>query len=498
MENLVEMRGISKSFFGVEVLHEVDFDVRAGEVIALCGENGAGKSTLVKILAAVYTREKGTVTVQGKTMPHMTPLQMHHEGVSMIHQELQLIENMTVAQNIFLTREPKKFGIIDYPRINREAKEFLERLGQHIDPTTKVSELKIAQKQMVEIAKAISFDAKVIIMDEPTAVLTIVETELLFDLIKNLTERGIGIIYVSHRLSEVKQIANRVVVLRDGYHVATKDVSDVTEKEIASLMVGRDVDDSIADDFEGDMDDIVLEVKNITGDILEDVSFSVAKGEIIGFSGLVGAGRSELMEMIFGLRKFRSGDVLLHGMPTTIKSARTAIRAGFGFATEDRKGSGLMQERSISENSDFAFRVKYKDSGFLAPKSVRSRAEKMISDLRVVCRGSNQLVKYLSGGNQQKVVLSKWLLTDPDIFIIDEPTRGIDVGARQEIYNIIRKLGKDGKTIIIVSSDLTEVLSICQRVVVMHEGKVTGVLTGVERTEDNIMHHAVNVMQKEA
>jgi ABC-type sugar transport system ATPase subunit len=498
MEKLVEMRGIGKSFFGVKVLHDVDFDVNAGEVVALCGENGAGKSTLVNILAAIYKQEEGTVTVRGKRVSHSTPLQMQHEGVSIIHQELQLIENMTVAQNLFLTKERTKFGIIDYPQINREAKKLLERLGQKIDPTAKISSLKIAQKQMVEIAKAISFDAKVIIMDEPTAVLTLVESEILFELIESLTARGIGIIYVSHRLSEVKQIADRVVILRDGHLIATKDISDVTEKEIASLMVGRDVDDTVSDDFDGDKNDIVLEAKNISGYILDDVSFSVARGEILGFSGLVGAGRTELMEMMFGLRKFSSGEVLLYGKPITFKRARAAICSGLGFATEDRKGSGLVMDRSISENSDFAFRIKYKGKWLLAPKVVNARAVKMIKNLRIVSRSPKQLVKHLSGGNQQKVVLAKWLHTDPEIFIIDEPTRGIDIGARQEIYNIIRQLGKDGKTIIIVSSDMKEVLSICQRIIVMHEGKITGTLVGNERTEDNIMHYAVNVMKKEA
>jgi len=499
METLVKMTGMSKSFYGVEVLHAVDFDIKAGEVVALCGENGAGKSTLMKILSAVYVRDGGTITLQGKEIPNVTPRQMQEEGVSMVHQELNLLDDMTVAQNIFLTREPKnKFGIIDFPKMNKQTKDILERLGQDIEPTAKVRTLRVAQKQMIEIAKAVSFDVKVIIMDEPTAVLTIKETEILFELISNLTARGIGIIYVSHRLSEVKQIADRVTILRDGSLVATKDVCDVTENEIASLMVGREVEHTVADDFEGDPDDIVLEVKNVTGDILKDVSFSVAKGEILGFSGLVGAGRSELMEMIFGLRKFDQGEVLLYGKPVTIKTAKAAISAGVGFATEDRKGTGLILDRTIAENADYAYRVKFKGNVILFPKGVQSRAEKMINRLRVVCRGPGQLVKNLSGGNQQKVVLAKWLSSDPDIFIVDEPTRGIDVGARAEIYNIIKALAKEGKTIVVVSSDMPEVLSICQRVIVMYEGAVTGVLTGDERTEDNIMQHAVNVMQKEA
>ncbi|MCL2248119.1 MAG: sugar ABC transporter ATP-binding protein [Oscillospiraceae bacterium] len=494
METLVEMKGIRKSFYGVEVLHAVDFDVAAGEVVALCGENGAGKSTLVKVFAGVHDRDAGEILLSGKKIGNSTPLEMQHKGVSMIHQELVLAEEMTVAQNIYLSREPtRKLGFIDFAKMNNDAKELLESLGQDINPSAKVGDLKIAQKQMVEIAKAISFDVKIIIMDEPTAVLTNKETEILFKLIKSLAERGIGIIYISHRLGEIVEIADRVTVLRDGYLVGSKNVSEITEREIASMMVGRDVEKSVATNFEGDESDIVIEVKNMSGDILKDINFKAARGEILGFSGLIGAGRTELMEMIFGLRKFDKGEVLLFNKPVKIKSAKAAISSNLGFATEDRKGTGIVPDRSIAENIDYVYRVKNKGS-FLSPKSIDARAGGKITDLRVVCTGASQLVKNLSGGNQQKVVLSKWLLSEPDIFIIDEPTRGIDVGARQEIYNIINELAQAGKTIIIVSSDMTEILSICQRIIVMHEGVMTGVLVGDERTEENIMLRAVNVM----
>ena len=498
MEKLLEMKGIGKSFFGVEVLRDVDFDINAGEVVALCGENGAGKSTLVKILAAIneYELESGSITLLGENITRSTPLKMQHKGVSMIHQELVLLDDMTTAQNIYLSREPSnKLGLIDFKKMNKDAKALLESLGQDIKPTTLVRDLKIAQKQMVEIAKAISFDVKVIIMDEPTAVLTNKETEILFRLIKTLAERGIGIIYISHRLGEIKEIADRVTILRDGNLVATKNVEDVTAKEIASLMVGREVEESRAHEFEGDKNDTVLEVKNISGDILKDISFTAAKGEILGFSGLIGAGRSELMEMIFGLRKFDKGEVLLYGKPVKIKAAKSAISSNMGFATEDRKGTGLVSERSISENADYVYRIKNKGNfGFIMPKTINKRVEEQIKNLRVICTGPAQPVRNLSGGNQQKVVLAKWLSSNPEILIVDEPTRGIDVGARQEIYTILRNLAKSGKTIIIVSSDMTEVLSICQRVIVMHEGAITGILTGNERTEENIMHRAVNVM----
>lgn len=499
MSTLLEMRGISKSFLGVEVLHKVDFDLRSGEVLALCGENGAGKSTLMKILAGVYERDEGSIALFGKEIHHATPRKMLLEGVSMIHQELNLLEDLSIAQNIYLTREPQnKIGLLNFQSMNKSAGTLLKLLGQQeIKPASKVYTLKIAQKQMVEIAKAISFDVKVIIMDEPTAVLTMKETELLFNLIKNLTSKGIGIVYVTHRLSEVKAIADRVTVLRDGYLVSTKNVADVSESDIAAMMVGREVEHTVPDEFAGDPSNIVLEIKNISGDILKNVSFSVAKGEVIGFSGLVGAGRSELMEMIFGLRKFSHGEILLYGKPVTIKQAKTAIQAGLGFATEDRKVSGLVLTQSIAENIDMIFRVKTRGEHILSPGNVKARVWKMIKHLRIVCRGAGQLTKHLSGGNQQKVVLAKWLLADSDIIIVDEPTRGIDVGARAEIYHIIKELSNRGKTVIMVSSDMTEILSICQRIVVMHEGRITGILTGAKRTEHEVMQHAINIMDKE-
>ena len=496
MSTLLEMRDITKSFYGVKVLHQVNFELKAGEVMALCGENGAGKSTLMKILAAVYTSGGGTITVDGKVVEKASPLEMMHLGVSMIHQELNLVEEMTVAQNIFLYREPKnKLGFIDFQKMNADAKALMESLGEEIEPTTKVGRLKIAQKQMVEIAKAISLDVKIIIMDEPTAVLTQKETEILFALVKKLAAKGTGIVYISHRLAEVKLICDRVTILRDGYLVAVKEVSEVTEENIASLMVGRDIEHQVAEDFKGDPDDIVLEAKNITGEILKDVSFKVAKGEILGFSGLIGAGRSELMEMIFGLRKYDSGEVFIKGKPANFKNAKQAIASNCGFVTEDRKQTGLVIDRSIGENIDYVYRIKNRGS-IITPKSIQGRAAEKIKQLRVVCQSPNQLVKNLSGGNQQKVVLSKWLSVDPEILIVDEPTRGIDVGARREIYDILEGLAKQGKTIVVVSSDLTEVLSFCQRIIVMFEGRITGVLTGEDRTEDNVIQYATNTRQE--
>ena len=494
MASVIEMKGISKSFFGVKVLDSVNFQLNRGVIQALCVENGAGKSTLMKILAAVYTSDEGEILVDSQSVPrNATPKTMQQMGVSYIHQELNLVENMTVAQNIFLSREPKnKFGFLDYPKMNRDAKTLLEELGETFSPAVKVSSLKIAQKQMVEIAKAISFQLKVLIMDEPTSVLSLKETDVLFNLMRTLKNRDIGIVYISHRLREIKQIADTVTVLRDGKFIATKAVNEVSEKDIASLMVGREVSESVADDFTGKKDDVMLEVQNISAGIIKDVSFNVAKGEILGFSGLIGAGRTELMEMIFGLSRMKTGNILLEGKPITPKRAKEAIVLGMGFATEDRKTTGLVAERDICENSDYVYKVKNR-AFWNYPKQMLERSAKMIDRLNIRCIGPGQLVKNLSGGNQQKVVLSKWLTVDPGILIVDEPTRGIDVGARQEIYAILRDLANEGKAIIVISSDITEILSICHRVLVMHDGVIRGELSGKNRTEQNIMNYAANV-----
>ena len=491
MSSLVEMKQISKSFFGVEVLSKVDFSIESGEVMALCGENGAGKSTLMKILAAVYTNESGEVFLEGVQLEskHRTPLDMQRMGVSMIHQELNLMEHLTVAQNIFLTREPLlKIGLIDFKTMNREAKKLLTMLGQNISPTEKVSSLRIAEKQMVEIAKAISFNVKVIIMDEPTAMLTQRETDILFDLIRRLSSEGMGIIYISHRLKEIKEICDKVTVLRDGALVTVKDVCDVTEQEIASLMVGREVKSSIAGDFTGSEDDVTVEVKNVSDGFLKDVSFKARRGEIVGFSGLIGAGRSELMEFIFGIRKAEKGEVLLNGKHVDINWPQQAIKKGIGFATEDRQKTGLFLIRSIRENVNVIGQVKNKGIWNYSGKRYQNTA-RMIDRLNIKCHAQAQMAGNLSGGNQQKIVLAKWLLVESDILVLDEPTRGIDVGAREEIYNIIKGLADEGKTIIIISSDLTEVLSICQRVIVMHEGRVMAELTHEDRNEENIMRY---------
>lgn len=493
MSKLLEMKGISKSFYGVSVLNSVDFSINSGEVIALCGENGAGKSTLMKILMGIYTKDKGQIVFDGKLLENHNPLESLAAGIAMIHQELNLVDQLTISQNIFLGREPKqKNGLVDFSRMNKEAQIIMAELNEKTPVTEKVGILKVAQKQVVEIAKSISSKCKLIVMDEPTAVLTERETSMLFGLINNLRTRGVAVIYISHRLGEVKQICDRVTILRDGCLVDTKDVDSITEHEIANLMVGREVGNSIARPFSSDVNDIVLEVRHVTDNLLKDVSFKVRRGEILGFSGLVGAGRTELMEFIFGLRKVKHGELFLSGKKISINSPTKAIRHSIGFATEDRKKTGVVAIRSISDNINYCYFIK-NVKAFLNRKKIENNNTEMIERLKIVCNNSNQLVNSLSGGNQQKVVLAKWLLVNSEVLILDEPTRGIDVGAREEIYQIINALSEQGKTVIIISSDLPEILKICPRIIIMYEGKVTGEVTGVDRTENNIMALASNL-----
>ena len=494
MAMMLDMQGISKSFFGVEVLHRVDFNVEKGQIMGLCGENGAGKSTLMKILSGIHPQDEGEIVLKGAAVRrNATPLEMQRLGVSMIHQELNLLSELTVAQNIFLRREPRgATGLINFTRMNDEAARVLARLGEKIDPRRKVRDLKIAQKQMVEIAKAISFNVELLVMDEPTSVLTGKETRILFDLIAALSAQGIAVVYISHRLKEIIDVCHQVTVLRDGSRVATRDVPQVTAQQLAALMVGREVKESKASDFTGDPDAVVLEAREVTDSLLKGVSFAVRRGEILGFSGLVGAGRTELMEVLFGLRRPQSGTVLIRNKPVTIRSAIDAIRCDLGFVTEDRKETGLVLCRDVVDNSNYVFWQKTLGL-FKGRKSSAANARKMIQRLGIRCSSPAQNVSNLSGGNQQKVALAKWLLSGAKVLVLDEPTRGVDVGARQEIYQIIRELAAEGVAVIVVSSDLPEILSICERVVIMHEGRVTGTLNSSQMSEEKIMYYATDV-----
>ena len=494
MNETLRMQGIRMSFSGVEVLHGVDFAVDKGEIMGLCGENGAGKSTLMKLVAGIYPADAGEIVFKGTPVRHgATPLETQHLGISMIHQELNLLPELTVAQNIFLRREPRAAtGLIDFAKMHTDAAAILGRLGETIDPKRKVRELKVAQKQMVEIAKAISFNVELLIMDEPTSALTGRETNILFDLIANLSSQGIAVVFISHRLKELIDVCHRVTVLRDGALVAVRGIQEVTAHDLATLMVGREVTETHASDFAGDPAAVMLEVRGVTDGLLKDVSFQVRRGEILGFSGLIGAGRTELMEVIFGIRRPESGQVLIEGKPVAVRSAMDAIRANLGFVTEDRKETGLVLCRDIHENANYV--TWQKTPGFFkGRKASAANTRRMIERLAIRCKSPAQAVGNLSGGNQQKVALSKWLLSGARVLVLDEPTRGVDVGARQEIYRIIRELAAEGVAIVIVSSDLPEILAICERVVVMHEGRVTGTLNASELTEERIMYYAPDV-----
>ncbi|NCD32476.1 MAG: sugar ABC transporter ATP-binding protein [Spartobacteria bacterium] len=493
MEYILEMKGISKSFYGVEVLHDVDFNVKKGECIALCGENGAGKSTLMKILARVNVEFSGTMVYKGEYIDKLNTLEVQQRGISMIHQELNLMDHLTVAENIYLCREPTRSGFLNHRKMFDDAEALLADL-EPIDPRAKIRDLGIAKKQIVEIAKALSVNADLLIMDEPTAVLTSDETDMLFRLIEKLKKNGVSIIYISHRLKEIKQICDRITVLRDGNYIATKNIDEVTENDIAELMVGRKVSLTRQNAYDGS-GEVALEVRNVSDSLLSDVSLSVRKGEILGISGLVGAGRTELAEVIFGIRKPRKGQVFVYGQELTRRSPIMCIKNKVGFATEDRKGTGLFLDRSITENTTIVQKLLGKGFVNRDVKDVEV-AEGLVRMFNTKCTNVDQHVKNLSGGNQQKVVLSKWVAVNSHVLILDEPTRGVDIGARAEIYEIISQLAKQNNAVIVISSDLTEVIAVSQRVVVMHQGSISGELTGEDITEENIMVLATGIGSK--
>ena len=492
--NILEMRGIEKSFHGVKVLKDVDFSVKSGEVHALCGENGAGKSTLMKILIGIYKSDKGKVVFKEKQIQaSATVMEIQQMGISMIFQELNLLNELTVAQNIFLMREKtKKSGMLNEKEMIEKAGALLAEL-EPIDPTEKVRELGIAQKQIVEIAKAISYNADLRIMDEPTAVLTKKEVDLLFGLIRKLKERGVTIIYISHRLPEIVEICDRITVLRDGAIVETRDLVGVTQRDIARMMVGREVEIAKVEEFDPVGKKEALRVENLSaGNLVKNVSFSLTEGEILGFYGLVGAGRSEMAETIFGIRKRDGGEVYVRGEKTEIFEPKDAIAQKIAFVTEDRRGSGLFEKRSIVENLTTVKNV-MDPSRILNKKQEMEITKEMTEAFHIKYDSEETEVINLSGGNQQKIVFGKWVAGDADIYIFDEPTRGVDVGARKEIYNYIGDMAREGKAIIIISSDITELLETANRIIVMYQGVITGELSHDESSEERIMMFATGI-----
>ncbi|MDO5647240.1 sugar ABC transporter ATP-binding protein [Paracoccus sp. (in: a-proteobacteria)] len=481
MTSLIQMRGIDKHFPGVHALKSVDFDLRAGEVHALMGENGAGKSTLMKILSGVYQPDGGVIAIDGAAVSLPTPKSAQDMGIGIIHQELALMRDLTVAQNIWIGREPRlSLGRIDESRQNAEAAAIFDAMNVPMDPRAQVGGLTIARQQMVEIAKALSFKSRVLIMDEPTAALNDAEIAELFTIIRRLRAEGVGIIYISHKMDEIRQISDRVTVMRDGAYVGTVQAADTPISQIITMMVGRELTDDTVTIPDLSHAETALEVRGITrGRELRDISFALKRGEILGFAGLMGAGRTELARAIFGADPRDRGEIIVHGQPRRITSPADAVAAGIGYLSEDRKHFGLALPMDVRANIAMASLHRYTDAmGRINENRLGEIARDYITRLGIRTPHDRQEVRLLSGGNQQKVVIAKWLLRDCDILIFDEPTRGIDVGAKAEIYRLLNDLAADGKAIIVISSELPEVLRLSHRIAVMCEGRLTGILPG--------------------
>jgi ribose transport system ATP-binding protein len=491
-EVILTMKGIDKSFPGVHALDHVDLEVRKGEVHALMGENGAGKSTLMKVLTGIYKKDSGTITYEGKEVEFHNTREAQDAGVVIVHQELNMLGHLTVAQNIFIGREFKKGISIDDKKMNEEARKLFDRMHIDIDPTETMSRLTVGKQQMCEIAKAISHEAKVIIFDEPSAALTEAEIEELFKIIRDLRDQGLGIVYISHRMDEIKVITDRVTVMRDGAYVGTLITKDSTKDDIINMMVGRVIyEDPKTKNMTPPGAPVVLKVEHLNaGKMVQDVSFELHKGEVLGFSGLMGAGRTETMRALFGADPIDSGDIYVNGKKVTIKSPQDAVKNGIGYLSEDRKRFGIVVQKTVAENTTMADLDEFSNGPFINKKKEKEVAEKFVKSLATKTPSVDQLVVNLSGGNQQKVVIAKWLTRNCDILIFDEPTRGIDVGAKNEIYKLMNQLAAEGKAIIMVSSEMTEILRMSDRIVVMCEGKKTGELDISEATQENIMNMA--------
>jgi ribose transport system ATP-binding protein len=499
---LLKVSGISKSFPGVMALHDVQFELNSGEVLALVGENGAGKSSLMKILSGIYTKDAGSILMNGLEVDIDSPKTAQALGISIIHQEMNLMPHLTVAQNIFIGREPRSGIFVRDRLLNQRASELLERLGIDLDAQALVEGLTVAKQQMVEIAKALSFEAKVLIMDEPTSALTATETETLFELIEGLKASGTGIIYISHRMDELRRITDRVTVLRDGEYIGTLGKDEFDIPTVIEMMVGRPLQEGARPVARArTADDVVLKVDGLnTRSLLKDVNFELHRGEILGFSGLMGAGRTEVARAIIGADPRTSGTIAINGKVVSIKQPSDAVALGVGYLSEDRKQFGLLLEQDVNTNVLLASLRDYTGVvGVVHSEKGKQTTRKYVDSLGIKTPSISATTKNLSGGNQQKVVIAKWLERDCDILIFDEPTRGIDVGAKEEIYRLLNELVDQGKSIIMISSELPEVLRLSHRIVVMANGRVTGILNSEEASQAKIMDYATRMgHEKEA
>ncbi|WP_256843007.1 sugar ABC transporter ATP-binding protein [Ornithinimicrobium cryptoxanthini] len=502
MSTLLEIQEVSKGFPGVQALQGVNLVLDRGEVLALVGENGAGKSTLMKILSGIYTKDSGTISIDGRQVEVSGPREAQLLGISIIHQEMNLLPHLTVAQNIYVGREPRVGPFLNERALRKQTTDLLQGLGISLKPNALVGDLTVAQQQMVEIAKALSFEStKILVMDEPTSAISLAETEVLFRLIDSLRERGVGIVYISHRMEELRRIADRVTVLRDGQYVGTRDIEDVTDEGIIAMMVGRELvgQQFARQEVSRSQDDVVLSVRGLsTKTLLRDVAFDLHKGEILGFAGLMGAGRTETARAIIGADPISGGTVTVHGREVRIGGPAEAVRLGIGYLPEDRKRHGLMLEQDVSFNMLMSSLQQVTGPlGWLRKAKGQQLTQDYIESLRIKTPSSRALVKNLSGGNQQKIVIGKWLARDCEVLIFDEPTRGIDVGAKEEIYRLLNELADRGKAIMVISSELPEVLRLSHRIVVMSQGRVTGTLDNHEADQEKVMALATKDIDKD-
>lgn len=490
---MISVRNLSKSFPGVRALNEVHFELQQGEVHALMGENGAGKSTLMKILAGIYRKDSGEIRLDGEPVEIESPSHAQSLAIGIIHQELYLMPHLSAAQNIFIGREPRIGAgmFLDEARLNRDAIEVFKRMNLNMAPTISISKLTVAHQQMVEIAKALSFKSRILIMDEPTAALNQAEIEDLFRIIRQLKNEGVGIIYISHKMDEIQRIADRITVMRDGSTIGTVS-ANTPMKQVIAMMVGRELEESHKTIPDTSSNEVILDVRNLNrGRTIRNVNFKLRKGEILGFAGLMGAGRTEVARAVFGADPIDAGEVRVRGKLVQINSPRDAVDAGIAYLSEDRKHFGLATGMDVASNITLPSLSRWLIWGiFLNRPAIRDISQKLVETLRIKTPSVDQTARLLSGGNQQKVVIAKWLVRDCDVLIFDEPTRGIDVGAKSEIYKLLNELAKEGKSIIVISSELPEVLNLSHRVLVMCEGRITGEVPGDQATQENLMELA--------
>jgi ABC-type sugar transport system ATPase subunit len=491
-KQILKVEEISKRYGGVQALNKVHFDLNYGEVHALVGENGAGKSTLIKVLGGIVPRDGGRITFEGRDVTYNSPAEAQAAGIAIIHQELSMMPHLSVMENLFMNSMSRRYGMVRWAEMRRRTREALALVDLHVNLNVPVQDLPISQRQMIEIARALSANAKLIIMDEPNSSLSETETERLFNLIHTLKAQGIAIIYVSHKIDEVLAISDRITVFRDGGYIGTIDTVGATEEKVINMMVGRELDRSaISAPTHGD--EILLEVRDLTGPGYQHINFDIKKGEILAFSGLIGAGRSEVMSTIFGANRRTSGEILLEGQPVHFRSPSDAIRKGIAMVQEDRKVLSLFMDMAITHNVSMAQLPRMTRTGTINHRSERALVNDFVKRLDVRLASISNAVGSLSGGNQQKTVLARWLATLPKLLILDEPTHGVDVGAKAEIYELIRALARSGVGILLVSSELPEVLALAHRVAVMHEGRLTGIVNRMDATEEALMAYATGV-----